>query len=265
MQAPALSIITVTYNNPEALAGTLESLKGLGSKISWEHVVVDSSPERNEAMLAGRRLVHVKQKPAGIYPAMNAGIAAARGEFVWFLNGGDRLKRPESLEAALARLRENGAASMAIAAAELMREGRPLYTQRPRLGILPLLGINRVCHQAVLYRRALFERLGAFAEQYRLAADYELHLRALAAGVKIVAAPETIVQYDMGGQSADYAKVFQDFARIHGDLQAAGKLAHGFLHGAVRRAEWARIRLFKGLGGTKLGPLLRELRWRWKR
>lgn len=245
-----LTIITVTYRQPVALAHTLDSLKGLATaSFSWELIVVDSSPEVNAAALGKCSLPvrHILQPPTGIYPAMNEGIRQSKGAFIWFLNGGDELASKEALEDAIRELETNPAASLLLAAAELMRQGRVRKIQRPHYGLIPMLGINRVCHQAIVYRRNLFDLLGSFLEKYRLAADYELHLRTLAIGISTIEFSKVLVRYDQGGQSSDPSRVFADFKLVQTDLAEAGLLPGAWLHGPVRWAERARIRLLQKL------------------
>ncbi|MGZ3651468.1 MAG: glycosyltransferase [Bdellovibrionota bacterium] len=269
-RVPVLSIVTITYNEPEALAGTLESLSQLmETDFPWEHVIVDSSPTANHGVLlkhpAKSRIVHIEQSPKGIYPAMNAGLRACRGDFIWFLNGGDKLKAAENLRAVVEAFRQAPDFGMALARAELTREGKILYSQRPRIGLAPLLGINRICHQALLFRKEIFSRLGEFSEEYRLASDYEFHLRALAAGIKTLPVDQVLVQYDMGGQSSQIDGVFAEFRRIHTSLRQKRILSFPLLHRAAWRLERLRIGLFRALGSTPIGPQLKSAWYRCRR
>jgi glycosyltransferase involved in cell wall biosynthesis len=259
--APELSIITVTYENPEGLSATLASLAPLReSGLAFEHLVVDSSPDRHRPVLKAYRahpVRHFEEPPLGIYPAMNTGIRSAKGAFLWFLNGGDRLKSARNLQEAVATLRRQPSAELCYAAAALFRNGAFLHTQHPSPGVRPMLGINRVCHQAILYRASLFGRIGLFSEEYKLASDYELHLRAMAEGARTAILDLPIVEYDMDGQSSKVEPVFSEFEKIHLSLAAEGKLPLAMVHALVRRAEKARIRSLKALGATTLGPGLR--------
>src|SRR5919108_5613652 len=106
---PRLSVVTITYRDPAGLASTSESLLPLlraDNSWTWEHVVVDSSPEENRAVLEGLPpdwpLLHVVTPARGIYPAMNEGIQCASGRYLWFLNGRDRLHDADALERLLA-------------------------------------------------------------------------------------------------------------------------------------------------------------------
>lgn len=218
--APLLSIVTVTYRDTEGLRKTLQSLRSLRG-VSWEHVVVDSSPELSHIALrefgSEWPIVHLVEKPSGIYSAMNAGIKAASGKYVWFLNGGDTLASPKGITDVLTRLTEEGQ-SIAIGAAEIARDGAILYSQKPRWGLAALAGINRVCHQAVIYRRTLFDQLGGYNISYRLAADYEHHLRILEAGIQVLLLDIPMARFELGGESSNIHKALGEFRLVHQNL-----------------------------------------------
>ena len=96
MASNKLSIITITYKDPEGFAGTIESLRTLLDASfgrPWEFVVVDASPTENAPSIAKMNeenwpLVHVEAKPVGIYGSQNLGLAHATGDYIWILNGG---------------------------------------------------------------------------------------------------------------------------------------------------------------------------------
>jgi glycosyltransferase involved in cell wall biosynthesis len=256
-----LSIVTVTFNDPQGLSRTLLSLRELPG-IDWELLLVDSSPEKNVPVIAsigaGLPITHLPRRATGIYPAMNEGLRAAQGEFIWFLNGGDCLTSASDLMEVLAFLQNDLGAATVIANAELVRDEKVLYTQRADISLRSVLGINRICHQAVVYRRNFFDRFGYYSETLKIAADYKLHLQALAAGATMISAPVSLVRYDMSGQSNHYRNALHEFGRVHAELRRAGQLPWSRLHSLVLAAEWLRISLFKKLGATTAGPVLRS-------
>ncbi|MBI3555404.1 MAG: glycosyltransferase [Deltaproteobacteria bacterium] len=136
MPEPRLSIVTITYKDSKGLRETLESLRALGpafeSGCPWELVIVDSSPTENAATLAplrGKisRLVHLTTPAEGVYAAINAGLAKACGEYVWFLNGGDRLRDRAALATALEAFRADEGCDLIASGVELQRDGGYLY------------------------------------------------------------------------------------------------------------------------------------------
>lgn len=87
------SVITINYNNLNGLKRTLESVWSQTERESIELVVVDGNStdgsveflRSNDAKI--NRLIIEKDK--GIYDAMNKGIQASTGRYLWFVNSGD--------------------------------------------------------------------------------------------------------------------------------------------------------------------------------
>lgn len=266
MAETVLSVITITYKDPEGLAQTIESLQTLRAGAQrWQHVIVDSSPEVNAEVLAPLRssgwpLEHVVTKPEGVYAAQNEGLKHARGETLWFLNGGDRLKSLAALSRLLDEFSADPALALACARAELCRNGQYLYDQTPKEPfILNLLGSNRLCHQSVLYRKSVFDRTGPFSTGYRLAADYEHHLRCYALGLKIKVFNAELVTYDMGGRSSDYRLAFQEFKRAQREVGAELPTLIRVANELARPLEHAKIATIKALAASPAAETLRPL------
>ena len=91
---PKFSIITVTYNAEDSIEGTVESVISQSFK-SFEYIVIDgaSTDNTNELLKNYKKQIDliVSEKDEGLYDAMNKGILLAKGEFLLFLNAGDRL------------------------------------------------------------------------------------------------------------------------------------------------------------------------------
>lgn len=87
MTSPLLSIVIPTFRRPGDLARLLQALEGQGAEDA-EVVVVDNSPEGGAVVTPGTRLIH-EPRP-GVAHARNAGVAAARGRFVLFIDDDER-------------------------------------------------------------------------------------------------------------------------------------------------------------------------------
>jgi len=97
---PAISIITINYNNALGLEKTLESVR-MQVFTDYEHIIVDggSTDESKNIILKflniGAYSKHISywcsEEDYGIYNAMNKGIAHANGLYCLFLNSGDTL------------------------------------------------------------------------------------------------------------------------------------------------------------------------------
>ena len=264
---PKLSVVTVTYNDAAGLRLTLESLGPLFEAwppSEWEHVVVDGSPALSRPALgslpAGWPLVNVAQSPRGVPHAFNQALVVARGTYIWFLNGGDRLREPPALSRMIGVLDQDRAADFIGGGAYLTRDGLALYPTAPRHTLLGnILGRSWICHQAVVYRRAALARVGPFSTAYRAAGDYDYHVRCYVAGLRGRFTADVLVDYDMGGGSNDVVTVFREFKQIQrahsADLPAWVNCANEI----IRCVEYGRILTLRKLSTTRVGASLRPV------
>lgn len=268
-----LSVVCVTYRDPEGLNRTLGSLRAAGnSGLILEVIVVDSSPELSRQIIAeaGRELplVHITCKPEGIYSAMNLGLAAVKGKIVWFLNGGDQLSELSALEAGVRFMAENRGVDAISMDVKLFRDGAYRYPHRaPADWLEGVSGRQRFCHQAVLYRRTAFAHLFPYATEYRLAADLDLHLRAFLDGRTYRPLPGYLVAYDTSGASANTDKVIRETGLIlekslkHAPLALRARFFFDFLGEKIRLKILGFARRAPGSG--RLQPLW--IRWKARR
>lgn len=266
-----VSIITITYKDPQGLRATLESLRPmLDFGQPWEHIVVDSSPADNKAVLADLPrnwpLVHVQAPPKGVYPAFNAGLERAQGQYFWFLNGGDRLVSLATLAKAIETLRGDSLLDFVCAGAQLYRDGRYLYSRQPAENLFAaIVGSNRLCHQALVYRRSVFDRLGSFSTDLKIAGDYEHHFRCYAMGLKLGRVDGDLVVFDMGGVSGNYANAFSEFRVVHGRIRGRVPTWVSLANSAVWAEERAKIGVLKFFARSRAADALRPLWLAWNR
>lgn len=181
-----LSIVTPTLNCGATIRATLASVSPLVAA-GAEHLVVDSGSTDGTAELCRQAGATVLAHPRGnLYAAVNAGMRAARGEWLTYINGDDVLYA----DAVLAAL--GAAPSPAIVYGNIETidgAGRLVYGWRtaPPWLIGRLLRHVSALHQhGTLVSRAVFEQLGGFDEGLRLSSDYDFFLRAAARGVRLV-------------------------------------------------------------------------------
>lgn len=265
---PSLSVVTVTTDDTQGLRYTLASLAPLAQTwdaSEWEHVVVDGSPTLNAPLLAavpaGWPLVHVPQTPRGVPHAFNAALAVARGRYLWFLNGGDGLRSLAALQRALGVLEQVPAIDFVGGGAYLRRDGRDLYPVLPWPSLVAnVLGRSWMYHQTVIYRRTSVAALGEYSG-YRVASDYDYHVRAYASGLRWRRVPDVLVDYDMTGGSSDPAVAFEELRRIHRANRPRLPAWVNRGNEVIRTLEYFRISAFRGLSATRLGARLRPLWW----
>lgn len=265
-----LSIVTITYKDSAGFAATCASLRELSSIKNfpaWEHIVIDASPSENAGTIGSLSsawpLRYFESEPRGSYQAQNDGLKQAKGKYVWFLNGGDKCADANAVCAALEEA-EKVDAEIIFAPAEAAKNGVYQYTAYiKRNFVCNLIGSNHVCHQAMLYRRSVFEKLGEFTTSYKLAADYEHSWRCYLAGIKAHHFKRALCTYDMSGISSNVSLVMREFRQV----QVALPLPFGLrvLNFLFWHIEYLRICLLKKIGSTRFGALLRPIWLSWRR
>ena len=145
----------------------------------YESIVVDGgSSDGTAAFLRREKRIarYVSEPDRGVYDAMNKGLRLCRGDFVIFMNAGDEFFNPRVLERAAAVLRAHPDCRFLFGDACLVGEDGHC---RVREYDAPVTTQN-ICHQSIFYDRRLFAELGMYDERYRIVADYDFNLRAIA-------------------------------------------------------------------------------------
>lgn len=145
----------------------------------YESIVVDGgSSDGTAAFLRREKRIarYVSEPDRGVYDAMNKGLRLCRGDFVIFMNAGDEFFNSRVLERAAAVLRVHPDCRFLFGDACLVGEDGHC---RFREYDAPVTAQN-ICHQSIFYDRRLFAELGMYDERYRIVADYDFNLRAIA-------------------------------------------------------------------------------------
>lgn len=89
---PKISIITVVRNNAKPLEQTIKALLSL-DYANKELIVIDGKSSDSTpdviAKFSDKLSYFISESDSGIYDAMNKGLGAATGDYVWFMNAGD--------------------------------------------------------------------------------------------------------------------------------------------------------------------------------
>lgn len=205
---PSVSVVITTHNRQREVLRAIRSAAGQ-TLPALEIIVVDdaSSPALNDAEVAAQsaspvRLIRHDQArgPAG---ARNAGIRAASGDWVAFLDDDDQFV-PEKLARCLAALEQHPDAAVLHHAAyiDMVNEhvgyatrlephdgGAGLYR---RLLVKNIVGGTPM----VLVRRKVLTAVGGFDEALPALEDYDLWLRLAGAGVRFIALPQPLTRCD---------------------------------------------------------------------
>jgi len=194
--APRVSVVIPAYRASAHVAGALDSIFEQ-TFTDFEAIVVnDGSPDTPEleTVLApyGARIRYLVQENRGAGAARNAGIRAARGEYVALLDADDRwasdfLRRQTSYLDAHAEC--DLVYSDAIINGDSQLAGRRFMDTAPSIDEVTLLAlVAQRCNiilSTVVARRAILMSAGLFDETLRRGQDFDLWLRLALRGATI--------------------------------------------------------------------------------
>lgn len=200
---PRFSVITVSYNAMQVLPATVESLRKQSCK-DYEWVVVDGASTDGAATWLAQQVpkYFVSEPDTGIYDAMNKAVAAATGDWLFFLNAGDRFADDGVLASVAAEIDSaiGQGAVPDVVYGDVVYFGE-LGSHRKRFNWLTRRNLvyGDLCHQATFVRRALFARHGGFDTTLRYNADFDWFLRVFKAGASLQYLRRDIALFHDGG------------------------------------------------------------------
>jgi glycosyltransferase involved in cell wall biosynthesis len=235
-----VSVVIPTRDRPDFLALTLRSVLWQ-EQVDAEVLVVDDGSERGTATLLeqiGDARIHLLRNvgPAGVSGARNSGIAAARGDWIAFLDDDD-LWAPNKLASQLAAAKEAGAkwvyaGHVTVDAALCVRDGAP--PPSPGEVVAGLRRHNSVPAGAsnVALRRDILESVGMFDTRLRTSEDWDLWLRLAATGLP-AHVPRPLVALRLHGGMAS-----RSVDRMLADIEVVAD-RHGIPVDRARHQRWA--------------------------
>jgi len=171
-----LSIITINRNNVAGLERTIQSVIRQTST-NFEYIIIDGASDDGSVEMIKKHTSNIKywisEPDTGIYNAMNKGISKAQGEYCLFLNSGDWLIAPETLENVLKEITGN---LSDIFYADIKTSTDKISRYPKKLTIDYLLR-KTISHQNSLIKRSLFIEHGLYNENLIVSSDWEFFLK----------------------------------------------------------------------------------------
>lgn len=173
MSIPKVSIITVCYQAGQVLEETI--LSAISQDFDdKEIVIVDGGSKDNTFEIIekyrNKISVFVSEPDKGIYDAMNKAIRLAHGEWVYFLNAGDRFYSKQ----VLSRVFNKNTDEISLIYAKVQTINEPTgvnYLNGKKVTYTDFYSHYPICHQATFTRRKAFEKYQYYQTQYKLVAD----------------------------------------------------------------------------------------------
>jgi len=202
-----LTIITATYNSLPTLKLAWSSLLSQ-THTDWEWVVQDGgSKDGTQQWLGSLGDVMVKwvsESDSGIYDALNKAILRANGEWIGLLHSDDQYPNAEVLklvwEASVGKDAIYGDLQY-VQATDVSKVLR--YWKSGAFAPTLLHKGWMPPHPTLFLRKAIYERIGEFDTQFKIAADYDFILRVFQIpNLKIHYLPQVLMLMRQGGASS---------------------------------------------------------------
>ena len=196
------SVITVTLNAGAELKKTVHSV--LTQDFKDLEIIIKDGGSTDGSILelpVSDKIKLVRKKDRSIYDGMNEAVKEAQGEYIIFLNAGDRFASGEVLEKTAQFMSEHRADIYYGNLYRREQDSTDVYpdklTDRVCYGNVP-------CHQACFYKAELLKKETPFDLSYKVRADYEHFLRCVYRdGARTIHMPFTVSDYEGGGFSED--------------------------------------------------------------
>jgi len=206
------SIITVTFNAAQWIERTIQSVVSQ-TYPDIEYIIVDGGSTDgtveiiNNSQFSILNSQFISEPDNGLYDAMNKGLKLATGDYVWFINAGDRIHSTNTIQEIvnhLAPCTERRAPDIIYGESEISdAQGNSLGMRRLKapekltwksfkMGML-------VSHQSFIVKREIAE---PYNLQYRYSADFDWCIRCLKQAKSILNTHLTLSYFLEAGISA---------------------------------------------------------------
>lgn len=202
---PKVSIVTIVYNGEKEIERTIESVLDQTYK-NVEYIIVDGASKDGTMDVVRKyeaKISRVISEPdSGIYNAMNKGLKAATGDYIYFANSGDEIASPNVLEIVVdAICAEDKWPDIVYGGYQELRNGI-------RSEMIPSRSHKWAWYGMFASHQSTFCKLETirnhdirFDESYKIAADYKFLITMVKYGTHFVQLPISISLFDLSGIS----------------------------------------------------------------
>ena len=177
-----LSIISINLNNAQGLKKTIQTVLNQ-TFIGKELIVIDGGSTDCSLQVIENFKSYINYwvsgPDTGIYNAMNKGIVQAKGEYCLFLNSGDWLSSPTILEELFATYPTADIVAGDVYFFDTVQNKIKWHVPSPDILTAKTLFLGTLPHQATLIKRTLFNKVGLYNENLKIASDWLFWVEAL--------------------------------------------------------------------------------------
>lgn len=204
----SFSVITATYNRGETISRALSSVKNQNYKYI-DSIVVDGCSTDNTlekiSPLLGSKDTLISEPDDGIYDALNKGLKCATGDVVGFLHSDD-FYYDENIISSVAEIFKDNSIDIVYGDVCFFRESDTSKIVRnyksDMLSVSNLAWGKMPAHPAIFCRKKVYDEVGNFKTDFKIAADYEFLCRLImTANFNAKYLSQNLVMMQSGGAS----------------------------------------------------------------
>jgi glycosyltransferase involved in cell wall biosynthesis len=181
---PKISIITVVFNSEKFIERTILSV--INAKKYYqniEYLIIDGASKDKTIEIITKyknQIDYLNSEPdKGLYDAMNKGLDISTGEYIWFLNSGDKIH----IETTVKQIFESSIQPQDVYYGEtiMVDENEQVIGMRRHTTPLKLTWKSfkqgmKVSHQSIIFKKKLVTK---YDLKYRFSADFDWCIKAL--------------------------------------------------------------------------------------
>lgn len=226
---PLVSVITIVYNDVSTIKSTLVSVIGQ-TYDSVEYIVIDGGSEDGTVEVIESYSkdidVFLSEPDKGISDAFNKGIRLANGKLVALLNSGDVFCGIDTVSDVVRAYIEHGD-GVYHGDLQYVDSNAQNSVVRPRMGLIEkYMTLN---HPGMFISKNMYDSVGLYNEQYKIAMDYEWIRRAQMQSTAFHYLPFSLVIMNAGGMSdQNWLKGYREVMSVRAD-NGTGVIKNGYL------------------------------------
>lgn len=214
-----ISLITVCFNSEKTIEDTIKSVLKQ-TYDNYEYLIIDGASKDNtldiiksyEKKFKGK-LKYISEKDKGIYDAFNKGISMSSGDIIGFINSDDVLNGKDVLQKVVDNIEDGVYSDVLFLDEKLENPVRNFISGKTKNN-----GIFHPAHPALYLKKEVYDSVGLYNLDYRIAADLDLMLRVINKGYKLNYVKDYFVLMRVGGTSTNglkgYYKNFKESYRV---------------------------------------------------
>lgn len=244
---PKISIITVCFNAATTIEKTIKSVIAQDYP-NIEYIIIDGASKDNTLEVLEQYDAHidtlVSEPDQNTFDAMNKGLRAATGEYIWYVHADDQIASSTTLSKAMAKHNNEdflyGKALIINEAGEARGlEERKAHPDAADLNWKTLRDGMVICHQAMLVRTSICPE---YDMRYPLVGDLDWAIKILKKARSVRDTGIPMCRFVEGGLSTKYRKASlrQRFSILRAHYGLIPTLFRHFLFSlkALKRGTW---------------------------